>query len=93
MRELKLGTASEWTVSSLLANHPFHIHVNPFEVMRTGVNGQPEKVFKDTFLIKRDDGEIKLRSRYERYPGKFVMHCHILDHEDNGMMEIVEVVR
>ena len=33
-----------------------------------------------------------LRSRYVRYIGKFVIHCHILDHEDQGMMEVVEVV-
>lgn len=92
VRELKLGTASEWTVSSLLANHPYHIHVNPFEVTREGPDGAPEKVFKDTFLVKKSAGEVKIRSRYERYTGKFVMHCHILDHEDRGMMEIVEVV-
>jgi FtsP/CotA-like multicopper oxidase with cupredoxin domain len=32
-----------------------------------------------------------IRSRYERYIGQFVLHCHILDHEDQGMMQIVEI--
>ena len=31
-------------------------------------------------------------TRYTDYIGQFVMHCHILDHEDLGMMEVVEVV-
>lgn len=31
-------------------------------------------------------------TRYQDYIGAFVYHCHILDHEDQGMMEIVEVV-
>jgi FtsP/CotA-like multicopper oxidase with cupredoxin domain len=32
-----------------------------------------------------------LRSRYVDYPGWFVIHCHILAHEDRGMMTVVEV--
>ncbi len=59
VRELKLGTASEWTLGSRLANHPYHIHVNPFEVTRPGADGLPEKVFKDTLLdqARRGSGE------------------------------------
>ena len=34
-----------------------------------------------------------MRTRYQRYIGRFVIHCHILDHEDQGMMELVEIVR
>lgn len=95
-RTLELGTASEWTLSSGLANHPFHIHVNPFQVTRKNPDGQDEIVWKDTLLVKQqrqtsDPKFIKIRSRYTRYIGKFVLHCHILDHEDQGMMEVVEV--
>lgn len=91
VRQLVLGTASEWTLNSGLVNHPFHIHVNPFQVMRKGPDGKDELVWRDTILI-RENVESKLRSRYVRYTGKFVFHCHILDHEDRGMMETVEVV-
>jgi len=35
------------------------------------------------------DGE---RGRRYRFPGKFVYHCHIIMHEDNGMMGVIEVV-
>lgn len=94
-RQLKLNTVEEWEVStdpnSIAPSHPFHIHVNPFQVTRTGPDGNPEIVWKDTLLIKQGEPQ-KLRTRYEDFPGKFVMHCHILDHEDQGMMEVEEVV-
>ena len=34
---------------------------------------------------------IYIRTRYERYIGEFVLHCHILDHEDQGMMQNVSI--
>lgn len=98
---LPLGKASEWKVStdpnSGSAQHPFHIHVNPFEMTRTGPDGRPEKVWKDTVLVRNDehtpDNPLVLRSRYEDFDGLFVMHCHILNHEDKGMMVKVEIVK
>jgi FtsP/CotA-like multicopper oxidase with cupredoxin domain len=37
-------------------------------------------------------GYFKMRSRFVDYPGVYVLHCHILIHEDRGMMFSVEVV-
>jgi FtsP/CotA-like multicopper oxidase with cupredoxin domain len=37
-------------------------------------------------------GYFKMRSRFVDYTGQFVLHCHILGHEDRGMMQLVEVV-
>jgi FtsP/CotA-like multicopper oxidase with cupredoxin domain len=48
-------------------------------------------MFKDTLWIK-PNYTITLRTRYERYIGDFVLHCHILDHEDMGMMQNVAIV-
>lgn len=94
-RELKLNAVEEWDVSvdpnSLAPAHPFHIHVNPFQLTRTGPDGKPEIVWKDTILVTQTQS-FKLRTRYEDFTGKFVMHCHFLDHEDQGMMEVDEVV-
>ncbi len=72
--------------------HIFHIHINPFQVYRQGPNGQPELVWKDTQLIPAGD-TINIYTQYLDFTGTFVIHCHILDHEDLGMMEAVEVVR
>jgi FtsP/CotA-like multicopper oxidase with cupredoxin domain len=71
--------------------HVFHIHVNPFQTTRKGPQGQDETVWKDTLLIPAGQ-RINIYTQYLDYVGQFVMHCHILDHEDLGMMEIVEVV-
>jgi FtsP/CotA-like multicopper oxidase with cupredoxin domain len=48
-------------------------------------------VFRDTIFVKQDY-HIQQRTTYTRYIGEFVLHCHILDHEDQGMMLNVEVV-
>jgi FtsP/CotA-like multicopper oxidase with cupredoxin domain len=39
------------------------------------------------------DRDVVIRTRFTDFPGKFVFHCHILNHEDNGMMAVAEVVR
>ena len=48
-------------------------------------------VWKDTLWVK-GGYTITVRTRYERYIGAFVIHCHILDHEDKGMMQNVAIV-
>lgn len=121
-RKLILGTADEWILQSHLGSHPFHIHVNPFQVVSiTDPSGKDvsaigsiddadggtvdpqyaglKGVWKDTLWIKGlaptvPNGfyTVKVRTRYQRYIGEFVIHCHILDHEDQGMMQNVAVV-
>jgi FtsP/CotA-like multicopper oxidase with cupredoxin domain len=111
-RKLTLGTAEEWRLTSNRAGHPFHIHVNPFEIVKIVNNANPsvdlsalgavdvgsdpqypglKGVFKDTIWVK-PGYTVTVRTRYERYIGEFVLHCHILDHEDEGMMQNVAVV-
>jgi FtsP/CotA-like multicopper oxidase with cupredoxin domain len=154
-----LNTTEEWTIRNATAapappiDHPFHIHVNPFQVTEVfdpnetiqiidpstnkpanknkyvfdaaekklpeqclldpndpGTwkpcvkNREPYRIWYDVFPIPsgrvisvsgRDvvvPGYFKMRSRFVDYPGLFVMHCHILAHEDRGMMAVVEVV-
>lgn len=92
-RCLELGKADEWLVTSTqTASHPFHIHVNPFEVIEPLPGGGTRRYWKDTLLVKQGQ-TVRLRSRYEVFDGPFVLHCHILDHEDRGMMQMVEIVR
>ncbi len=95
VRKLKLGSADEWTVStdieSLAVRHPFHIHVNPFQMTRLDPDGNPEIVWKDTLIIEAGTPQT-LRMRYVRYTGRFGLHCHFLDHEDLCMMQIVEIL-
>ena len=99
---VKLGAVEEWTLlNNSPGEHPFHIHVNPFQV--THINGQPvdSLIWQDTVIIPAATtaadgstipGSVTLRSRFTDFDGKFVLHCHILPHEDLGMMQVVEIV-
>lgn len=100
VRTVRLGATDMWTLTTVgdpFPNgipplpHVFHIHVNPFQVARPDPSGQTETVWKDTVLVPAGQ-TVNLYTRYLDYIGPFVMHCHILDHEDLGMMEVVEVV-
>lgn len=95
VRKVRLGTAAEWILTtdatSLYPRHPFHIHVNPFLHTRTGPDGAPQDVWRDTLIVEKGKPE-RILTRYEDFKGKFVLHCHILDHEDQGMMQAVEII-
>jgi suppressor of ftsI len=90
--EVQLGTVEEWTIRNVTAEeHPFHIHVNDFQVV--SVNGQPYNAASlQDIVILPAKGEVVIRTPFMDYPGKFVFHCHILFHEDHGMMAVVDVV-
>jgi FtsP/CotA-like multicopper oxidase with cupredoxin domain len=90
----------EFRISNKGNDHPFHIHVNPMWVMRIDVpdengtlhNVLPEPCWMDAAAIPRNGGRIVFRSRFEDFTGQWINHCHILAHEDNGMMQMLECV-
>ena len=89
---VRLGTTEKWTIRNTSNQvHPFHIHVNPFQV--GAVNGTPVEslAFEDTVNLP-PLGAVTMRTRFLDFPGKFIYHCDILMHEDNGMMAVIEVV-
>ncbi len=87
----KMGTAEEWTLRSGGGLHPFHIHVNPFEVIGKDKDGKEQRTWRDTLLLSDLEGPVKVRMRFERYSGKTVLHCHNLRHEDQGMMAAIKI--
>jgi len=85
-----LDSTEEWTISDRVGEeHPFHIHVNPFQVIE--VNGTPvvNPVWQDTARVPRY-GSIKIRTTFADFPGKSVFHCHIAAHSDLGMMAVFD---
>ncbi|WP_448206904.1 multicopper oxidase family protein [Azospirillum sp. sgz302134] len=114
-RPLTLGGVDQWELTSNRASHPFHIHINPFQVVKV-LNEKGEDItdpakryeerlklagndpqyldmrglWKDTVFVK-EGYKVVVRTRYQRYIGEFVLHCHILDHEDQGMMQNVRI--
>jgi len=92
-RFLEVGKASKWILTKDgLEPHIFHIHTNPFQVKRREPDGQDHTVWKDTILVNNSQ-LVELRSRYPDFWGNIVLHCHILGHEDVGMMQSVELKR
>ncbi len=90
----QLGTVEQWTlVNHSSEDHPFHIHVNDFQVM--SVNGKPYDAhgLQDVVIIPKHGGKVVIRNPFLDFTGEFVFHCHILGHEDAGMMQTVKVVR
>jgi FtsP/CotA-like multicopper oxidase with cupredoxin domain len=89
-----LGAVEEWTVvnEDPHNDHVFHIHVNPFQVTR--VNGEPlaEPLWLDTAIVPNGGGSITFRTRFLDFAGRYVLHCHMMNHEELGMMQVVEVV-
>jgi FtsP/CotA-like multicopper oxidase with cupredoxin domain len=88
-----------YQIASKAVDHPFHIHTNPFWVMRIDIpdengvlrNILDEPRWQDVIWIPRNGGRIVFRQRYPDYLGLLVHHCHLLLHEDNGMMTGVTV--
>jgi len=92
-----LGATEEWVIYNVTADaHPIHIHLVQFEVLGrevigggTSIAGKNEPLpwetgFKDTVISY--PGEItRVKLKFD-YPGFYVWHCHIVDHEDNEMM-------
>lgn len=89
--EGRLGEVEEWTIinaSSMGMEHPFHIHGGHFQVIERNYDGittpEPFLAWRDTINLKAGESAT-LRMRIDE-PGLRMFHCHILEHEDLGMM-------
>jgi len=99
--QIKLGTTEEWLIyndsnlslqeGGVAEDHPFHIHVNDFTV--TEIDGKPVKAYGSQDVVNVLPGQkVLIRMNFPDFVGKSVFHCHILFHEDNGMMANFEIV-
>ena len=87
---VKLGTIEEWTiVNTTTMNHPFHLHVWPMQVLSIGETNVAEVEYQDVVDVPAQSQSV-VRIHFDRFAGNAVYHCHILDHEDQGMMGIIE---
>jgi len=121
-----LGDSQTWQIQNrgISKNHPFHIHINPFQIMNVAygptdpfaayyaflnaaaAGGHP--VWSDVVPLALPytsggatvPGVVTIRQRYDDFDGctncgtawgNFVMHCHILGHEERGMMQMIGI--
>jgi FtsP/CotA-like multicopper oxidase with cupredoxin domain len=90
---VRFGATEEWVIHNASRElHPFHLHVDDFQVV--AVNGRPyhARSLQDTVPLPIG-GTVRIRMRFRDFLGAFVYHCHILAHEDAGMMGVVDVTR
>jgi FtsP/CotA-like multicopper oxidase with cupredoxin domain len=90
-QRIPLGAVEEWTVVNEHGDdHIFHIHTNPFQMV--AINGEKlaEPEWRDTVVVPRN-ASVTFRSRFLDFTGRFVHHCHMMNHEELGMMQVVEV--
>jgi FtsP/CotA-like multicopper oxidase with cupredoxin domain len=87
----KVGATEIWEIENIVGmDHPFHLHGFQFQVLdRDGVP-EPYRAWKDMLNIPKHS-TARIIVRYDDYPGKWMFHCHILYHEDHGMMGVLEV--
>ena len=104
----RLNSVEEWRfVNHNNDEHPIHVHVNDFQVTEyfdptTGLRTGPDKFGIDNANVPAptmqidetviEPGILSMRTRFDDYTGLFVMHCHRLNHEDNGLMMLINVI-
>ena len=103
----RLNSVEEWLITNFNNDaHPMHIHVNDFQVTaiddpnrgKTGVQpfgldnvNVPAPIFDDNHVVTTP-ATLTLRQEFLEFAGTYVIHCHRLNHEDNGLMALINVI-
>jgi hypothetical protein len=103
----RLNSVEEWKIINYNNDaHPMHIHVNDFQVMsiddphrgKTGVEpwgldnvNVPAPIFNDMHVVSTP-ATLTIRQEFLEFAGTYVIHCHRLNHEDNGLMATINVI-
>ena len=90
-----LGSVQTWEiVNRTNVAHVMHLHHTDWYLLARNGKAPPpwEDCLKETFFVYPNE-KILLTGRFADYTGKFVVHCHMLDHEDHGLMSQFQVVR
>jgi FtsP/CotA-like multicopper oxidase with cupredoxin domain len=95
---VKLGATEIWEIQNrgmgmMSFPHSFHVHDVQFQILsRDGSAPAPHEAgWKDTVLVWPNE-HVRIIAKFEDYTGLYMYHCHILEHEDAGMMGQFQVV-
>jgi FtsP/CotA-like multicopper oxidase with cupredoxin domain len=90
-QQVRLGTVEEWAITNTSPmDHPLHLHVWPMQIVEHRDQLVDPPAWQDVVNLPAQSRTI-IRVAFDAFPGRTVYHCHILDHEDNGMMGVIEV--
>jgi spore coat protein A, manganese oxidase len=90
----RIGTTETWEiVNRTTVPHMMHIHHTDWYLLARDSRPPPpwEDCLKETFFVHPGE-RIRVAGHFADYTGKFVIHCHMLDHEDHGLMAQFDVV-
>ena len=98
MQEWTVGIEGDSNVGA--GNHPFHVHVNPFQVVAIGgqttpgvsVMGVRVGEYRDTVPLTQSWGKFTVRFVPDRFIGRVLLHCHMIPHVDLGMAAVTQIV-
>ncbi len=83
------GSIEEWTLTNTSPmDHPIHLHVWPMQIVEQDGAVVDDILWQDVVNV-RANSSVRVRILFDNFTGTTVYHCHILDHEDLGMMGIV----
>ncbi|WP_224994454.1 multicopper oxidase family protein [Cesiribacter sp. SM1] len=84
--EATAGSTEVWEIVNPMGmDHPFHLHTFPFQVLSRNGVPEPFRAWRDVVNIKANE-RVKIAIPFSGYTGSVMYHCHILEHEDKGMM-------
>jgi FtsP/CotA-like multicopper oxidase with cupredoxin domain len=96
---VRSGTVEEWTVQNFTHEiHAFHIHQLHFRVLATNGRAEAAPPLLDTVIVPAMDqagvpGSVRIKLAFpDTLAGDIPLHCHLVDHEDNGMMGVLRVL-
>ncbi|MGB3186539.1 MAG: multicopper oxidase family protein [Ornithinimicrobium sp.] len=85
------GAIEEWTLTNPgPMDHPVHLHVWPMQIIESGDQKVTDPTWRDVVNVPAGS-QVKVLIAFDDFWGRSVYHCHILDHEDQGMMGTIEV--
>lgn len=85
------GSVEEWTVvNTSPMDHPFHLHIWPMQIISVNGVAPVSPRWQDVVNVPAN-GQVSVRVAFKDFTGRSAYHCHILDHEDLGMMGAIEV--
>lgn len=88
---VQAGAVEQWRIHNTTPmDHPFHLHTWPMQVVDLNGDPQAEVIWRDVVNVPAQT-TVTVRIAFDRHDGRTVHHCHILDHEDAGMMATTEV--
>jgi FtsP/CotA-like multicopper oxidase with cupredoxin domain len=90
-QSVRIGTVEEWVFRNRSPmDHPLHLHVWPMQVVQRDAVAVSAPTWQDVVIVPARS-QVTVRIAFDRFAGRTVYHCHVLDHEDLGMMGVLEV--